>query len=176
MPPDVGLSMISQNGAIRAQSFAEVLEDVALESGTRDKARRVSNASGQDWLAALLKSHSVENEPANDFAAAFFAEAEEEPEVPPFDRFEPDEAGVADPPEAKVEIETVLDLDEDRIAAELGLKTAKTVTALKTARRLFALRNHPDRFHPSLRDKANARMQLANMLLDRRRKDIESGR
>ena len=175
MPPDVGLSMSSQNGAIRAQSFAEILEDVALGS-TRDKAIRFSNASGQDWLASLLKSHSVEKEPANDFAAAFFTEQDADAEAPPFDRFEPDEAITADPPEPAVEVETHLDLDEDKIAAELGLKSANTVAALKKARRLFALRNHPDRFHPSLRDRATARMQLANMLLDRRRKEIESSR
>jgi hypothetical protein len=172
VPPDVGLSMIKQNGAIRAQSFAEILEDVAHES-TRDNGVRFSNAAGQDWLASLLKSDSVENEPANDVAAAFFAEQDE---APPFDRFEPEDAVIADPPEPAVEVETVLDLDEDRITAELGLRSAKTVAALKKARRLFALRNHPDRFHPSLRDKATARMQLANMLLDRRHKEIDSGR
>ncbi len=68
------------------------------------------------------------------------------------------------------------DLDEDKIAAELGLAAVRSVADLARARRAFALRNHPDLFHQAVRDQANARMQLANMLLDRRRKEIEAGR
>ncbi len=163
--------MNTQNGAIRAPSFAEVLDDVALGTETRSSSLRFANASGQDWLSLLLKTHSNVNEPPRaNVEAAFFAD---EDALAPFDRFEADEASAEMP---KIDVETVFDMDEGKIAAELGLKAARSVAALRQARRAFALRNHPDRFHPSLRDKANQRMQLANMLLDRRRKEIETGR
>ncbi len=172
MPPDVVPLMNTQNGAIRAPSFAEVLDDVALGTETRSSSLRFANASGQDWLSSLLTTHSNVNEPPRaNVEAAFFAD--EDAELPPFDRFEADEAAAET---AEIDIETVFDTDEGTIAAELGLKAARSVAALRQARRAFALRNHPDRFHPSLRDKANQRMQLANMLLDRRRKEIEAGR
>ncbi|MGA3302567.1 MAG: hypothetical protein ABSC72_04680 [Methylovirgula sp.] len=159
--------MNTQNGAIRAPSFAEVLDDVALGTETRSSSLRFANVSGQDWLSSLLKTHTGVNEPPRaNVEAAFFAD---EDVVPPFDRFEADEM-------LRIDVETVFDMDEGAIAAELGLKAARSVAALRQARRAFALRNHPDRFHPSLRDKANQRMQLANMLLDRRRKEIEAGR
>ncbi len=171
MPPDVVPLMNTQNGAIRAPSFAEVLDDVALGTETRSSSLRFANASGQDWLSLLLKTHSNVNEPPRaNVEAAFFAD---EDALAPFDRFEADEASAEMP---KIDVETVFDMDEGKIAAELGLKAARSVAALRQARRAFALRNHPDRFHPSLRDKANQRMQLANMLLDRRRKEIETGR
>jgi hypothetical protein len=164
--------MNTQNGAIRAPSFAEVLDDVALGTETRSSSLRFANSSGQDWLSSLLKTHSNVNEPPRaNVEAAFFSD---EDAVPPFDRFEADEAATAEMSE--IDVETVFDMDEGKIAAELGLKAARSVAALRQARRAFALRNHPDRFHPSLRDKANQRMQLANMLLDRRRKEIEAGR
>lgn len=167
MPPDVAPHMNTQNGAIRAPSFAEVLDDVALGTETRSSSLRFANVSGQDWLSSLLKTHTGVNEPPRaNVEAAFFAD---EDVVPPFDRFEADEM-------LRIDVETVFDMDEGAIAAELGLKAARSVAALRQARRAFALRNHPDRFHPSLRDKANQRMQLANMLLDRRRKEIEAGR
>ncbi|HEY1736570.1 MAG TPA: hypothetical protein VGG12_07990 [Methylovirgula sp.] len=162
--------MTTQNGAIRAPSFAEVLDDVALGAETHSSTLHFANASGQDWLSSLLKTHAKANGPPRAHVeAAFFADEE----AAPFGRFEADEIETETP---AVAVETVLDMDEGRIASELGLKTARSVASLYKARRAFALRNHPDRFHPSLRDKANARMQLANMLLDRRRKEIEAKR
>jgi hypothetical protein len=164
--------MNTQNGAIRASSFAEILDDVALGTDKRSSSLHFANASGQDWLSSLLKTHAGVNEPPRaNVEAAFFADGEAD--VPPFDRFEADEVAAET---AAIDVETVFDMDEGKIAAELGLKAARSVAALRQARRAFALRNHPDRFHPSLRDKANQRMQLANMLLDRRRKEIEAGR
>jgi hypothetical protein len=50
--------------------------------------------------------------------------------------------------------------DEDAIAAELAL------------RRSFALRNHPDLLHPAVQAWATRRMKIANMLIDRRVKEL----
>ncbi|PZO80544.1 MAG: hypothetical protein DI629_06910 [Mesorhizobium amorphae] len=56
-------------------------------------------------------------------------------------------------------------LSPDAIAAELGLDGAGAHD-LARARRVFAMRNHPDRVAPHLRDHALRRMQIANALID----------
>ena len=42
-----------------------------------------------------------------------------------------------------------------------------TGSELRAARRLFALRNHPDWYGQEFPDEATARMQVANALIDR---------
>ncbi len=164
----------TRSAVLRARSFAEILDDVALAGDERDTAapgQRFSGASAQDWLFSLLDGNSTAAEPAHrDFEAAFFPEAEEASDSPA-PRF-----GTGFDIDVETGFETHFDMDEDRIAAELGLAAACSGADLARARRAFALRNHPDRFPASVRAKANARMQLANMLLDRRRKEIEAGR
>ncbi|MGB8277028.1 MAG: hypothetical protein WCF20_03715 [Methylovirgula sp.] len=143
---------------IRTGSFAEILDDLVAQSGNGTDAaspgRSFSGASGQDWLFSLF-AQDAETVALPDVggAAAFYRE------------------------EAGEDVEPILEMaQEDQIAAELDLGSAATLADLARARRAFALRNHPDRFHPALRATANGRMQLANMLLDRRRKEIEAGR
>jgi hypothetical protein len=153
---------------LRARSFAEILDDVALAGDERDirsPAQRLKGERVQDWLFSQFGANSAAEEPARrNFEAAFFADAEEvgEPIAPNFDMASFDMAS--------------FEMDEDKIAAELGLAAARSSADLAKARRSFALRNHPDLFQPALRAKANGRMQLANMLLDRRRREIEAKR
>ncbi len=57
-------------------------------------------------------------------------------------------------------------VEPDAIRAELGLDRPCDENRLQRLRRDFALANHPDRVAPHLRERALARMQIANMLID----------
>jgi hypothetical protein len=65
--------------------------------------------------------------------------------------------------------------DDDSIAAELALSRVKNLAELKQIRRAFALRNHPDLFQPNMRPRATRRMKVANMLIDRRSRELAAG-
>lgn len=52
------------------------------------------------------------------------------------------------------------------IRRELGLDAARDPAALDAARRKFAFTNHPDRVRPELRERAELRMRIANVLVD----------
>ena len=56
-------------------------------------------------------------------------------------------------------------VEPEAIAMELGLGTTKAADFGKL-RRSFAFKNHPDRVAPHLRQRALARMQVANRLID----------
>ncbi|MFT3732427.1 MAG: molecular chaperone DnaJ [Hyphomicrobium sp.] len=58
-------------------------------------------------------------------------------------------------------------LDPNRILLELGLASNFSEADIATLRREFALRNHPDRVNPELRQLATQRMMIANDLMDR---------
>lgn len=57
-------------------------------------------------------------------------------------------------------------LDPQTIARELGIEPKTRVEDLDRARRIFALRYHPDRVPEAFRERAALRMQIANMLID----------
>ncbi len=69
------------------------------------------------------------------------------------------------PPTTEPSDETLASLDPAAIASELRLDTTDTPDFGKL-RRSFALRNHPDLVAPHLRQRALARMQVANRLID----------
>jgi hypothetical protein len=54
----------------------------------------------------------------------------------------------------------------DAIVRELALHRVADLKSLDRVRREFAFRNHPDRMRPEWRDRAMARMQTANRLID----------
>ncbi len=143
------------------RSFADILDDLDAMAEDADRAapaRGPRQASGPDWLSSLFGRDPAQTQPDRvSVEAAFFFDDEE---LVPEAANEP----------------LSFDLDEGRIAAELGLATATTTAELQRARRAFARRYHPDLFDGDSKTKANARMQLANMLIDRRRKEIEAGR
>jgi len=74
-----------------------------------------------------------------------------------------DEAGAEEP--AEPEIIEMPSIEPDVIAAELGLADAAPAD-FGRLRRVFALKNHPDRVAPDLRQRALQRMQVANGLID----------
>jgi hypothetical protein len=62
------------------------------------------------------------------------------------------------------------------IAAELGLGAALTLTQLTSRWRDFVWRNHPDRQPPDARERANARVAIANTLYERARRELTKRR
>jgi hypothetical protein len=76
-----------------------------------------------------------------------------------------DEAGVQQPPPR------IAQADDQSIAAELHLSSARTGEDLRQIRRSFAMRNHPDRVPDWLREEATRRMRIANALIDRAMRD-----
>lgn len=77
---------------------------------------------------------------------------------------EPVEGGPAAVPEAE-EDAPPLPTDPAEVAAELDLPR-DDAAALARIRRDFAFRNHPDRVAPRHHERALARMQIANALID----------
>jgi hypothetical protein len=58
-------------------------------------------------------------------------------------------------------------LGEEEVAEDLGILPTDSPETLAERRRTFARHNHPDSVDALFRDKANTRMMLANMLIDR---------
>ena len=68
-------------------------------------------------------------------------------------------------PALEPDIDDLAPLEPEALARELGLGTASSAD-LGKLRRVFALKNHPDCVAPHLRQRALARMQMANRLID----------
>ncbi len=73
-------------------------------------------------------------------------------------------AGV--PPIAPELLPELPSIDPEAIARELGLGRRHKPAELDRMRREFAFSNHPDRVAPELRERAIARMQIANRMID----------
>jgi hypothetical protein len=140
---------------IRDPSFTEILDGLAQsdDSNIRVRSRGFPGLSGQDWLFAVLDEEAPANPARPDCEAAFFSDMEDS-------EFE----------------QQSFEVDEDQIAAELGLAAVISAADLARARRVFAAHNHPDIVAPAFRSQANERMQIANMLLDRRACEIKAKR
>jgi hypothetical protein len=134
---------------IRQPSFADVLEDVALapdDAPLSDDAP--ATASQPDWLFHIFADAAAAVVAARSSATAYH--------------------------EAADEAQPIADLgDDERVAAELDLASATSLDDLARIRRGFARRNHPDMLHPGLSDQATARMKAANMLIDRRARELK---
>jgi len=149
---------------IRPQSFAEIIDDLKPDFPSEGPVGGAGiDASAQalnpDWLLNLFAEtvDRAEDEMAGGGGSGFCAFAYEDVE----------DEGVSERPSIS---------EEDRVAAELELETANTTGDLKRIRRAFALRNHPDLMRSALCAQATMRMKIANMLIDRRRKEIEARR
>jgi len=59
------------------------------------------------------------------------------------------------------------------VALELAVSTKDTLQTLSEKRRAFARVNHPDGVDPLFRDKATARMKIANLLIDEAIRRVE---
>jgi hypothetical protein len=62
------------------------------------------------------------------------------------------------------------------IATELGLGAPQTLDQLLSRWRAFVWRNHPDRQPLAVRERANARMAIANALYDEGRRELRRAR
>ncbi len=62
------------------------------------------------------------------------------------------------------------------IAGELALSAARNPHDIDRIRREFAFANHPDRVDPALRERAEIRMRIANMLIDQVKKKVTGRR
>jgi len=60
----------------------------------------------------------------------------------------------------------------DEIAAELGLAGSLTLAQLRSCWRDFVRRNHPDRQPAQARERANARVAIANALYNQARREL----
>ena len=132
--------------------FASMLDDlIAAEGSARGAAARIAAV---DFLAALDEKRAKGFVVDDGQAAVSYGEAsvgEPDAEPPPAPRLLPS-------------------LDPDDIRRELGLDKGAAGTTLSGLRRRFAFENHPDRVTPELRDRAEQRMRIANMLVDAARK------
>lgn len=139
--------------AIRQPSFADVLEDVTLApNDAPDTDASPATAAQPDWLFHI-------------FAAATDAAVVAQSSVAAYR----EAAGEAQPTIAALG-------EEERVVAELDLASAASLDDLTRIRRNFARRNHPDMLHPRLSEQATARMKIANMLIDRRARELKAKR
>lgn len=115
-----------------------------------------------DYLAVAEELHSGRIKVSDEVAAAEYREAGKDVEAELSALL--DEVEVAETPSVPEAIE-LPSIEPDAIAAELGLTDAAPAD-LGRLRRVFALQNHPDRVAPHLRQRALARMQVANGLID----------
>lgn len=118
-----------------------------------------------DYLAVAEELHSGRIKVSDDAAEARYREAVEAELNTLLD-----DVDAAPPPiVAETEPAELLSIEPEAIAAELGLADAGP-TDLGRLRRAFALKNHPDRVPPGLRQRALQRMQVANSLIDEARR------
>ncbi len=143
------------------RDFASLLDDlfVAAEKPEEQAPRPTIPF---DYLAVAEELHSGRIKVSGEAAAAEYRDAGEDVEAELAALL--DEVEVAETPAAAETIE-LPSIEPDAIAAELGLADAAPAD-FGRLRRTFALKNHPDRVAPHLRQRALQRMQVANGLID----------
>jgi hypothetical protein len=151
------LSRESVTGTNR--DFASLLDDLFVEAEKpAETAPRPTIPF--DYLAVADELHSGRIKVSGEAAAAQYREAGEAIEAELSALLDEVEETLAEP--ETIELPPI---EPDAIAAELGLADA-TPADLGRLRRVFALKNHPDRVAPDLRQRALQRMQVANVLID----------
>ena len=139
--------------ATMSRDFGSMLDElIAAEEAARSTAARVG---GVDFLAAMDELQAKGIKIGDRTAAASYDEMAAEPEP-----------AVARPVRAPLP-----SLDPADIGRELGIDALRGVAALDAARRKFAFANHPDRVGPELRERAEQRMRVANMLVDQAKRN-----
>lgn len=113
-----------------------------------------------DYLAVAEELHSGRIKVSGDAAAAEYRDAGAGFETD-LTAFLTEAAAVPETPESQ----DLPSVEPQAIAEELGLASAASSDFGKL-RRKFAFQNHPDRVAPHLRQRALARMQVANGLID----------
>lgn len=140
------------------RDFASLLDDLLLEM-PEEHASAARPTIPFDYLSVAEELHSGRIKVFSDAVDAEYREAGA--------GFEAGLAallGGADHGEKAAEAD-LPSVEPEAIAMELGLGTTKAADFGKL-RRSFAFKNHPDRVAPHLRQRALARMQVANRLID----------
>jgi hypothetical protein len=143
------------------RDFASLLDDlfVATEKPEESAPRPTIPF---DYLAVADELHSGRIKVSGEAAAAEYRAAGEGIEAELSALLA--EVDVEKPPAAP-DAGNLPSIEPEAIAAELGLADAAPAD-FGRLRRAFALINHPDRVAPHLRQRALARMQVANSLID----------
>lgn len=123
-----------------------------------------------DYLAVADELLSGRIQVAGEPFSAEYRETAMEPEAEFEPLFDPRPAAQDDRPQ-----EPLPPVDPESVAAELELGRCDGLADFDRLRRSFALSNHPDRVAPHLRNRALARMQIANMLIDEAKRKALSG-
>jgi hypothetical protein len=144
------------------RDFAALLDDlfVAAEKSAETAPRP---AIPFDYLAVADDLHSGRIKVSDEAAASEYRQLGEAMEAE-LDALL-DEVGFEQGPPAEAEPVEPPSTEPDAIAAELGLADAGPAD-FGRLRRTFALKNHPDRVAPHMRQLALKRMQVANGLID----------
>lgn len=143
------------------RDFASLLDDlfVAAEKPAETAPRPTIPF---DYLAVADELHSGRIKVSGEAAAAEYRDVGNEAEAELSALLDEVEVAETLPAPAIIELPSI---EPDAIAAELGLVDAMPAD-LGRLRRVFALKNHPDRVSPDLRQRALQRMQVANGLID----------
>lgn len=142
------------------RDFASLLDDLLVEQ--RDEAE----ASGSrptipfDYLSVADELHSGRIKVSESVVGAQYRES-----GPSLEAELEALLGEAAAVNGEAEADDLGPVEPEALALELGLGTAGAAD-LGRLRRSFALANHPDRVAPHLRQRALARMQMANRLID----------
>ena len=142
------------------RDFASLLDDLFQAADAPDGAAIVPAV---DYLTVVEELHSGRIRVSQEAALADYRAAAGDTLQDELEQLIAERAGVVEP---------LPPVSEATVAGELGLD-GRDRAGLARARRLFALRNHPDRVAPQLRDHALRRMQIANMLIDAAEREIE---
>ena len=144
-----------------ARDFASVLNDLLVESRLDEQGPVGGPTPTVDYLAVaeeLLSGRIVVDE---DAAAVYRENGGDDNST--IDAFFEAAPVVEEETPAAAELPSV---EPDAISRELGLVSTTPPAELARLRRAFAFKNHPDRVAPHLRQRAQLRMQVANMLID----------
>lgn len=145
-----------------ARDFASVLNDILVESSLDEQGPPMAPPPTVDYLAVaeeLLSGRIVVDEDA----AAVYRENGGDDTDSTIDAFFEAAPVVEEEAPAAAELPSV---EPEAITRELGLVSTTPPAELARLRRAFAFKNHPDRVAPHLRQRAQLRMQVANMLID----------
>jgi hypothetical protein len=143
-----------------SRDFATMLDE--LISADEDASPAAARAGGVDFLAAFDELAIRKVSIGDSAAAASYGEATAEPFAAPV------------PPRPERIQRPRPSLSPADIRRELAIEALRDGAALDAARRRFAFANHPDRVEPELRDIAEQRMRMANMMIDEAKRLLEA--
>ena len=145
--------------------FASLLDDLFQAADVSEGPPAVPAV---DYLAVVEELHSGRIRVSPEAALAGYRETED-------DELQAELAELIAERECADVLEALPPVSEDAVARELELG-GRDRAGLAQARRLFALRNHPDRVALHLREHALRRMQIANMLIDAAEREMDKAR